>query len=177
VVVKKKLINWLIFLLFFLFLRLLSQDWVTFFRVGSGFLPGLLFVVYIVVCQVLVFPSGTPGLIYSLYLVGVEKTYGYLYLAGLISALINYWLGRQYGEPFLRHFLDEKAIDKVKHISKKLTGTKFLALARVFAFPFFKYISYAAGVLRMDFKAYFLTTVVFSAVPIIFMAVLLRWFF
>jgi len=95
-----------------------------------------------------------------------------LYIAGMLSAVINFWIARKFGRVWVERLIGTKDIKELDHFVS-LTGKKMLIVARIFGYPFFEIISYAVGLTNMPFKVYYIITLVFAAIPTIVSGLLL----
>lgn len=127
----------------------------------AGFFGPLLIIFYIVLSHVLVPLSVTPGVLLSLLLFGAYQTAIYLYLAGKISAIVNFYIARKFGRTWVTKLVGKKAMREIDEFVE-LSETKLLIIARLFGFPFFDVVSYAVGLTKVSFKKYFIITLIFS---------------
>lgn len=121
-------------------------------------------IVYIVVSHILAPMAGTPGVILSAALFGVFQTMIYIYLAGLVSSAINFYISKKLGRKWIKKLAGKKTTQNIDEFIR-IFGTKILVLSRVFGFSLFEVISYTAGLTVISFKKYFLLTAIFSAIP------------
>ncbi|HUV72071.1 MAG TPA: VTT domain-containing protein [Clostridia bacterium] len=140
---------------------------------GLGVFAPLVIILYTVVSHVFAPVSGSPGVLLGFAIFGVIQTSVYLYVASLISATINFYIARVFGREWVEKLAGKRAMSDVDDFIAA-SGRKMLALSRVFGFPIFEVISYAAGLTKMSFKNYFLITVVFSAIPSVAFVVMFR---
>lgn len=129
-----------------------------------GIFGPLVVVAYIIISHVVAPLAGTPGVLLSAAVFGIYQTVFYIYLAGLISAVINFWLSRRFGRRWVLKLVGQKTMREVDQFVKA-SGTRILILSRLFGFALFEVISYAAGLTKINFKKYFLITAFFSAIP------------
>lgn len=181
IISKRKLWQWgkalSIVLALFLIFQLLtpvfssgqSRDWVA----DLGIFGPLIIVCYIAISHILAPLAGTPGVVVSAALFGIYQTVFYLYIAGLISSVINFWISRKLGRKWMVRVAGRKTAVKIDEFVE-VFGDKLLIISRLFGFAFFEVISYAAGLTIISFKKYFLITLIFSAVPAFIFAFLFR---
>lgn len=121
-------------------------------------------VFYVVLSHVFAPLAGTPGLLLGVAVFGFYKTSIYIYLASLISATINFYIGRKYGRKWVMRLVGKKIINEVDNFVQA-SGTKILILSRIFGFSLFEVVSYAAGLTKIEFTKYFSITAIFSLIP------------
>lgn len=117
--------------------------------------------------------AGSPVLLISLAIYGAIQTSLFLYVASMFGAIINFELARQYGKKLIRKVAGQDSIDQID-IFSRFTGEKALVVARLFGFPFFEIISYAAGLTNISFRNYILITALVGAIPNLSIAFLFR---
>lgn len=129
-----------------------------------GIFGPLVIIGYIAVSHILAPMAGTPGVVASAILFGIYQTVFYLYVAGLISATINFWISRKFGRKWVVRLAGKKSMAEIDEFVD-VFGAKILIVSRLFGFAFFEVISYAAGFTIISFRKYFLITLIFSAAP------------
>jgi uncharacterized membrane protein YdjX (TVP38/TMEM64 family) len=129
-----------------------------------GVLGPIVVIFYTVISHVLAPVSGSPGIILGFAVFGVVQTSIYLYIASLISSVINFGIARKYGRTWVEKLVGKKAMNDVDDFVTN-SGRRVLAFSRLFGFILFELISYGAGLTKMKFKDYFLITVIFGAIP------------
>ncbi len=107
--------------------------------------------------------SGTPGVLLGVTIYGIKVGMIILYLASLVSAIINFYISRKYGRRLVTKLVGQKAMEEVDSFTS-LQGEKALIGARLLGFSAFEFISYAAGLTNISFKSYFLITTITSFV-------------
>lgn len=98
------------------------------------------------------------------------------FVAQSFALSVNYWLSREYGVKILSKVLSKEEAKKIEDLKTKLHpgwifGFRFLLPLNAVGFDF---ISYAAGIARMDFRKFYLASIVpwtllsltFSLVPV-----------
>lgn len=99
------------------------------------------------------------------------KLYGFfwnnvlLYIAFLVSSVINFWLARRFGAPLLRWMLGKENFEKFERIAKVNENT-LLIYARILGIYVFDFMSYALGLTEVKFKKYFTYTALLTLVPL-----------
>lgn len=169
----------IIFVVIILFSVLkLSMPALASIRFGSfieelGLFGPLIIIGYVAISHIIAPVAGTPGILLSAALFGIFQTMVYIYLGGLISAVVNFWLSRIFGRKLVVRLVGQKTMQEIDKFAE-VSGLKLLAISRVFGFALFEIISYAAGLTKIDFKKYFLITAVFSFIPAFVLAFLFR---
>jgi len=134
------------------------------FVVSIGPLGPLVVIFYTVLSHVFAPVAGTPGVMLGFAVFGVRKTMTYLYIASMISASINFYIARRFGRGWVTKLAGKKTMKDIDDFVS-VSGSKVLAACRVFGFPIFEIISYAAGLTNISFKKYMLITAVFYLIP------------
>jgi uncharacterized membrane protein YdjX (TVP38/TMEM64 family) len=131
---------------------------------NAGIVGPLIVILYIVASHVFAPVAGTPGTVVAFAAYGLFGGWIILYVASLISSIINFYISRELGRKWVSRFAGEESLAKIDNFSD-IMGIKLLKLARVFGAPLFEFISYAAGFTRISFKRYFLITSLYSVLP------------
>jgi uncharacterized membrane protein YdjX (TVP38/TMEM64 family) len=131
---------------------------------GLGILAPLIVIVYTVISHVFAPVSGSPGVLLGFALYGVINGTILLYIASLISATINFYIARKLGRKWTERLAGKKSMEDIDKFVET-SGTKVLIISRVFGFPIYEVISYAAGLTKMSFNRYLTITAVFGAIP------------
>lgn len=137
------------------------------FVVDSGSLGPLVIISYMVISQIFAPIAASPGILLSHAVFGVYNAALFLYVASLISATTNFYISRIFGRKWVLKFAGQmmmKDIDTFTHHS----GDRLLIISRIFGFPIFEVISYAAGLTDMAFRNYIAITAIFNVVPLAF---------
>jgi len=140
-----------------------SNSFVSFIE-RIGLLGPLIVIAYTVISHVIAPVAGSPGVVLGFTVYGVYWGSLYLYIASLISAVINFWIARKFGRKWVIKLVGNKSMSEVDQFVN-VTGTKVLILARVFGFSLFEFISYAAGLTKISFSKYIIVTALFSSIP------------
>ena len=134
------------------------------FTESMGIFGPLVVIIYIVVSHIVAPLAGLPGVLLGASIYGIAKTALFLYIAGLISAAINFWISRRFGREWVMKLAGKKTMKQVDDFVD-VAGVKVLIAGRLCGFALFEVISYTAGFTNMKFKTYFIITLVFSAIP------------
>jgi uncharacterized membrane protein YdjX (TVP38/TMEM64 family) len=113
--------------------------------------------------------SGTPVLLAGYYLYD-ENVIWLMNSAAVVSFVINFWIARKLGRPYIEKLIGKDSVAKIDRFTKR-QGQLTLFLLRVFAGGFHDFVSYAAGLTEMKFKNYFLVSIA-GALPGTFL-----WYF
>lgn len=140
-------------------------------RLGPIAPLGLIF--YVVISHIFAPIAGTPGFAIAVSIFGIHEAMFLYYVGSLVSASINFYISRRFGRYWLGRFLGVKAIKEIDNFAK-IEGTTALKLARVFGFPFFDVISYAAGLTKVEYKTYMRITALYSLIPNIILQLIFR---
>lgn len=129
----------------------------------------VIIVVYVVISHVFAPIFGSPGFIAGAAAYGVAKATLFVYIGGIISAPINFYIGRRWGRKAVLRFAGKNSMEDIDDYVQ-VSGTKMLIMARTLGAALFDIVSYAVGLTNMKFRDYYLITIVASAVPAIIQA-------
>lgn len=164
------LLLWLIFV--YLIPQVASEEFQVFVR-EAGILGPIAVTVYIIFSHIFAPVAGTPVVLASVAILGIYETMFLIYIGGVISSVINFYIARIWGRGLVKRFIGEKAILEIdKHT--ETFGTRALIIGRIFGFAIFEIISYAAGLTNVSFKKYITITIIFSSIPSILFAALFK---
>ena len=138
----------------------LSEEFKNFTN-NLGIFGYLVVVLYTILSHVFAPLSGSPMILVSITLYGLEIGMILLHLSSSISASINFWISRRFGRKLVTKLVGEKPMKEVDEFAA-LEGKKVLWISRILGFSIFELISYAAGLTKISFKDYFLITFVTS---------------
>lgn len=127
------------------------------FTKNLGVFAPLIVILYTVASHVFAPIAGSPGIVLSMAIFGIYQTVFYLYIASLISAVINFWISRRYGRKWVSKFVGNSTMSEIDEFTKS-EGKEVLWIARLFGFTLFELISYAYGLTNMKFKDYMIIT-------------------
>lgn len=139
-----------------------SEEFKLFVKSLGIFAP-LIVILYTIASHVFAPVAGSPGIVLSMAIFGIYQTVFYLYIATLISAVINFWISRKYGRKWVSKFVGSATINEIDEFTKS-EGKEVLWIARLFGFTLFELISYAYGLTNMKFKDYMIITT-FGSIP------------
>ncbi len=145
-------------------LPVMGSDEFIAFTESMGILGPLVVIIYIVVSHIVAPLAGLPGVLLGVSIYGIVKTVLFIYIAGLVSCAINFWISRRFGREWVAKLVGKKTMEQVDGFVE-VAGVKILIVGRLFGFALFEVISYAAGFTNMSFRRYFVITAVFSAIP------------
>lgn len=130
---------------------------------------------YIVLSQVLAPLAGAPAVAFGIAVFGLIPTLGYLYLANLVSATVNFLISRWLGRPWVERLVGRELMHRVDQFVQD-AGTEVLVVGRLFGLSFFEFLSYAAGLTTMSFRRYFFVTAVCTLFPLVVLGVAVSQF-
>ena len=131
------------------------------FTASLGFFGYLIVIGYTVLSHVFAPLAGTPGVLLGVTIYGVKTGMFILYIASLISATINFWISKKFCRKLVTKLVGEKSMKEVDEFTS-VEGKQVLIISRLFGFPIFEFISYAAGLTNISFKDYFIITAIAS---------------
>jgi len=129
-----------------------------------GALGPLVVILYVTVSHVFAPLAGTPGIIVALSVFGPVKAWVYIYIASNLSAAINFYIARKLGRDWVIKLAGKNSISKIDRFVT-IMGTRLLVAARLFGFPLYEFISYAAGLTNISFRKYMIITALISPIP------------
>lgn len=145
-------------------LPLMGSDEFRAFTESMGIFGPLVVIIYVVVSHIVAPLAGLPGVLLGASIYGIAKTVLFLYIAGLISGAVNFWISRRFGRKWVMKLAGKKTMKQVDDFVD-VAGVKVLIAGRLFGFALFEVISYTVGFTNMKFKTYFLITAAFSTIP------------
>jgi uncharacterized membrane protein YdjX (TVP38/TMEM64 family) len=109
---------------------------------------------------------GTPIDLMNLAL--FSKTTGAIYaeIGIMIGSSINFYIGRKFGEPVVKKFIDISKIHIWEERLDVAAGFWGLVFIRISTVLICDYISYVAGLTKMSFSKFFTTTLV-ASIPLV----------
>ncbi len=111
----------------------------------------------------------------SLTIFGVWQTSLYMYISGLISGAIGFWIARKYGRKIVIDLVGEDAMKDVDYFVHH-SGAGILTISRIVGFSLFELITYAFGLTSMSFKKFYLITVFASIIPNVLIPIIFQQF-
>lgn len=142
----------------------LSSEQAKNFVEGLGPFGPLIVIGYTILSHVLAPVAGTPGILLSITLFGLYQTMFYIYIASIMSAIINFFIARKFGRKWVTKLTGKKTMKEIDDFVQ-VFGTRILILSRIFGFSLFEVISYAAGLTKINFKNYLFITMIYTLVP------------
>src|SRR3989344_628895 len=128
-------------------------------------------VLYVTASHVFAPLAGMPGVVVALSAYGPVMGWVYVYLASILSAVINFYVARKLGRKWVIRLAGKEAIKRIDRFVN-IMGTRLLIVARVFGFPLYEFVSYAAGFTAIPFSKYLLVTALVSPIPGIIFTIL-----
>lgn len=162
-IIKAMLLISVLCLVLILLMPIVNSEKFRDFVQSLGPLAPLAIIFYIVASHIFVPLSATPGVLLGIAILGIYQAIFCLYLAGIISSTINFYISRKFGRKWVIKLAGEKIMKEIDDFVA-VFGSQALILSRLFGFTFFDIISYAAGLTGMNFKKYFIITLLFSSI-------------
>ncbi|MCE9549125.1 VTT domain-containing protein [Candidatus Nomurabacteria bacterium] len=109
---------------------------------------------------------GTP--IDIINLAFFTKMAGFIYaeISVMLGSCINFYIGRKFGEPVVKSFIDVSKIHIWEERINKSGGFWGLVFVRMGTVLIFDYLSYVAGLTKMSFGKFFITSLLASVPPL-----------
>lgn len=160
-------------LLKFVLFPILTSEQFKVFIANMGIFGYLILIGYMVLADI-VAPLGTaPAVVLGIALYGFETSMVLLYFASQVSAVVNFKIGRLYGRSLVIRLVGKKSMTQIDEFIE-IEGKDVLLVSRIFGFPIFEYISYAAGLTKIPFKDYITITILASLIPNIIFYLIFR---
>jgi uncharacterized membrane protein YdjX (TVP38/TMEM64 family) len=135
---------------------------------NCGALAPVFIILYFIMADVIAPLVNTPVLLLSQAMFGIFNTLIFVYIAELISAIVCFYLSRQFGRVLVIKMVGKKTMIEIDRFTE-ISGHRVLILGRIFGNVISEIISYAFGLTDMKFKKFFLITVFYSAIPYLFL--------
>lgn len=90
----------------------------------------------------------------------------YTIIGGMIGATVNFYVARRLGRGFVERRLGRQAMAQIDSLVERM-GARLIFLTRLIPLFNFDWVSYAAGLTRMRFRAYALSSVLGMTPPVI----------
>lgn len=153
------------------FIYVLIADWFVNPIYRLGFIGIFLFIAIMALQGLLVpIPSEVvllaSGIIWGWLIGGIMGIIG-----SMAAGLLCFYVSRRGGRPLAKKFIGEKAIDMADDLIKKY-GIKAIIVSRLIPFISFDVISYASGLVDIDYKRYSIGTLIGSIFRAFFYSVL-----
>ena len=116
---------------------------------------------------------GSPASIISIAVYGYTTTIIFVYLGGLLSSAISFYISRRFGRRLVIKFVGQNTMNEIDDFARA-EGTEVLIISRLIGFPLFDYISYAAGLTSIPFKKYYIISAICSVIPTIILAIIFK---
>lgn len=109
---------------------------------------------------------GTP--IDLINLVIFTKMAGFIYaeVSVMLGSCINFYIGRKFGEPVVKNLVDVSKIHIWEQRINEHSGFWGLVFIRMCTVLIFDYLSYVAGLTKMSFGKFFITSLLSSIPPL-----------
>ena len=131
---------------------------------SQGILGPLAIIGYTIVSHVVAPLVGSPVVFLSIAVFGAAKSMLFLYIACMISSVINFYISRKLGRKWVIKLAGQSTMDDIDKFLG-VSGKGVLAISRIFGFALFDVISYAAGFTKIKFRKYFLITAICAIIP------------
>ncbi len=93
----------------------------------------------------------------------------YTLIGEVIGGSINFWLARRFGRPLVLRLAGEKNMAQIDQFyQQRMGGWRSLALARLLLFSLWDFLSYAAGLAPVTFRAYVGVSIIIGFIPTFF---------
>lgn len=123
----------------------------------TGMWAPLIFILINTATLVIAPLSGTP-VIFAGYALFGKLVAPYIYLADILSAVINFWISRLWGRKLVSKLVGKKGLAKIDEFTKNY-GVSSLIFLRVLQSNVTDFVSYAYGLTNMKFSTYIIISV------------------
>jgi len=128
---------------------------------SSGVFAPLLILVLYVITIVFAPLTGFPIVVLTIAALGPLATVVINVFAIFFGGTINYYISKRYGRKVIRKLIGRGGLEKVDALVVKF-DLEMLILTRLFQCFLFEWISYAAGLTKISYKAYIVITMLGS---------------
>lgn len=133
------------------------------FVIGLGMWGPLALIGYVIAAHVVAPIAGTPAAIVGAAIYGIPKAVLFIFIGGMISSIINFYISRKLGREWVFKLAGKKTMKKIDEFVV-VAGVPLLVASRLLGFSLFDVVSYAFGLTNMSFKKYYAITVSCSAI-------------
>jgi uncharacterized membrane protein YdjX (TVP38/TMEM64 family) len=126
---------------------------------NAGIYAPLIFILASLISYIIAPLSNMPVMAAGHYSFGSEKIIIYGFVAGILAAITNFWVARIWGVKLVKKLVGKKTLVQINELAEDY-GLGTLLMVRLFAWGFNDVISYAAGFTNINFKPYFIITVI-----------------
>ncbi|MEK7188658.1 MAG: VTT domain-containing protein, partial [Patescibacteria group bacterium] len=123
----------------------------------AGFFGPIIYIFLHLLTHIAAPIQGSPLLIAAIAIFG-KWSFVYTYFVAVISSFTNFWIARKLGRDIVIKFVGKDGMQKIDEIAKH-DGIKALILMRFFQGFITDFVSYASGLTSIDFKIYYLVSV------------------
>jgi len=131
-----------------------------------GFYGPFIFIIIKISTIVFAPLAGAPLYLIAGPLFGFYKGFGYVMIGDIIGNTIAFYISRIYGKKILNLFLQTKGKKKVERMLSYLGTFKGIIYARFIFFAFQDLISYAAGLTKIRYSTYIISSTIAVIIPI-----------
>lgn len=104
---------------------------------------------------------GLPLMAMSVEIFGFVNAIIFSYFLALIGAALNFYIARLWGRPVMRWLVGKRGLKKIDRHTEEFS-VEVLVLTRLFDGLLFEWISYAAGLTKINFSKYMVITALCS---------------
>ena len=141
----------------------------------AGVYAPFLLIFYFTIADIIAPLAGSPGVILGGIMFGAHWTLVYIYISSVLSGVICFYISKKFGRKLVLKLVGRKTMKQIDDFSEA-SGNKMLILSRIFGSAINDIVSYAFGLTSMEFKPYFIITLIFSAVPYFILGVIFTYF-
>ena len=122
----------------------------------AGIFGPIILIFFLLLAAVIAPLSSTPFYFVGFYAYR-EKVIIYFSVAALLSIIINFWIARRWGRPWMERLIGREGIERVDQFTKDF-GWQTLLVLRLFLGGISDFISYAMGLTPIKFTTYLLVS-------------------
>ena len=126
--------------------------------VEAGIWGPILYILLHLLTHIVAPLQGSPFFILAIAIFG-KWAIIYTYIVSVISSFTNFWISRKLGRDIVTKLVSKDGMVKIDHIASSQEGVKTLIIMRFFQGYITDFVSYAAGLTSIDFKKYYLISV------------------
>lgn len=151
-----------VFVFFYLYTGLSTEDLKIIIQ-EQGVFGQIIYVVYHVVSVVLS-PLVSIALWPIAFLVyGFWRAVFLSFLGSVMGGMAAFYLAKRFGRPLVRRLVGQEALEKIDDFTD-VVGWRAFFILRLLSSSYFDYVSYAAGLTKMNVWAYFVITLITSSI-------------
>jgi len=137
------------------------------FVLGAGAWAPVVYI-FLMITAIVISPiPSSPLAIFSGTVFGIWEGMFWTMIGSVIGATIAFYIARIFGRPLILKLVPKKRLDNIEKRFSEGNLVVVIFLLRLVPLPFFDAVSYAAGLTKVSFKGFFVSTVL-GLIPLVF---------